>query len=64
MIDVEIINQTQEAIDLCRRDANHRWIMGTVKCPRCGKNIKYKISGYNGHCHGECETPQCLSWVE
>jgi len=33
-------------------------------CPVCGGMLYMTISAYNGHVHGSCSTPQCLSWVE
>ena len=37
---------------------------GTVTCPKCGGELGYSISGYNGHIHGQCNTTRgCLSWM-
>ena len=37
---------------------------GTVTCPRCGGELGYSISSYNGHIHGQCNTTRgCLSWM-
>ena len=37
---------------------------GTVVCPRCGGELGYSISSYNGHIHGQCNTTRgCLSWM-
>ncbi|HEY1244338.1 MAG TPA: hypothetical protein VGF29_05850 [Hyphomicrobiaceae bacterium] len=35
-----------------------------VECPACGGRLHLSISGYNGHVHGRCETPGCVSWME
>lgn len=33
-------------------------------CPICSKRIKFTISGYNGHMHASCETPNCVNFME
>lgn len=35
---------------------------GTVKCPKCGKNLHYNIAD-NGHIWAKCETDKCLAWM-
>jgi hypothetical protein len=37
---------------------------GKVVCPKCGKRLIYAVAAYNGHMHGQCETPGCISWME
>jgi len=37
---------------------------GTDKCPICGNKLHWKISSYNAHMHGTCETDGCLNWME
>ena len=36
---------------------------GFIKCPQCGKRLKWSMSGINGHVWGKCETENCLSWM-
>jgi len=37
---------------------------GTRPCPVCGNNLHFSVSSYNGHVHGQCETKDCLNWME
>ncbi len=39
-------------------------LVGTIDCPVCKKQIKYSISGYNGHIWGRCETKGCVNWMQ
>ena len=34
-----------------------------VTCPACTGNL-HGIVHYNGHVHAQCETKDCLSWIE
>jgi hypothetical protein len=35
-----------------------------IACPICSGRLHLSISSHNGHVHGRCETPQCISWME
>ena len=35
-----------------------------VECPVCKGKLHLSQSAYNGHVHGQCETPGCVSWME
>lgn len=35
-----------------------------VDCPACLGRLHLSIAAYNGHVHGKCETPDCVSWME
>lgn len=35
-----------------------------VECPECKGKLHLSQSKYNGHVHGACETPNCISWME
>lgn len=35
-----------------------------VACPVCNGRLHLSQSAYNGHVHGKCETPDCVSWME
>jgi hypothetical protein len=37
---------------------------GVLPCPKCGGNLEYGISSYNGATRGRCGTPGCLCWAE
>ena len=35
-----------------------------VECPSCKGRLHLSIAAYNGHVHGQCETENCVSWME
>lgn len=35
-----------------------------ITCPACGGRLHLSQAAYNGHVHGKCETPGCVSWME
>jgi hypothetical protein len=35
-----------------------------VPCPACGGRLRLSIAASNGHVHGRCESPDCVSWME
>jgi hypothetical protein len=35
-----------------------------IECPACKGRLHLSQSSYNGHVHGHCETPGCVSWME
>lgn len=36
-----------------------------IKCPCCtGGELRYSVASYNGHVHGKCSTPKCMSWMQ
>lgn len=38
---------------------------GEMPCPKCKSGtLHYSVSGYNGHMHGRCSTPDCFVWME
>ena len=44
-------------------------ISGSMKCSKCGGELNYVISSYNGHIHGSCSKNDekmysCLDWSE
>ena len=46
------------------KEGQKRGVTGTIPCPKCGAELQYSISDYNGHIWGRCETPGCLNWME
>lgn len=39
--------------------------VGNLKCPCCETGtLHYSVAGYNGHMHGRCSTPECVSWMQ
>lgn len=41
-----------------------RNVSGSIPCPICSKGALGFSIAYNGHCHGNCSTPGCVSWME
>jgi len=37
---------------------------GVIECPKCQGKLHLHQSSYNGHVHGQCETPDCVSWTD
>lgn len=35
-----------------------------IECPECKGRLHLSQSSHNGHVHGKCETPDCVSWME
>lgn len=35
-----------------------------VECPQCKGRLHLSQSSCNGHVHGQCETEDCVSWME
>ena len=35
-----------------------------IECPACKGRLHLSQSAYNGHVHGHCMTPGCVSWME
>jgi hypothetical protein len=36
----------------------------TIECPVCKGRLHLSQAAYNGHVHGHCSTPDCVSWME
>lgn len=37
---------------------------GVIECPICKGKLHIRHAAYNGHVHGQCETKDCMSWME
>lgn len=35
-----------------------------VECPACKGKLHLSIAACNGHVHGQCETTDCVAWME
>jgi hypothetical protein len=35
-----------------------------IECPACAGRLHLVQSAYNGHVHGQCETADCVRWME
>jgi hypothetical protein len=33
-------------------------------CPACGGKLHYSVASYNGHLWGQCDTKDCVSWMQ
>lgn len=67
----ESSNRLNIAIGACRKDAaTHGYKkgnggVGKIACPCCTTGtLHYSVAGYNGHMHGQCTTPECMSWMQ
>ena len=58
--------KTRTAItdDLKANGRPTRNVIGSIPCPICTTGtVRFSIA-YNGHCHADCSTNGCVSWVE
>ena len=37
---------------------------GSMICPKCGKQLYYSVSGYNGHVWAKCSTDGCIGFMQ
>jgi transcriptional regulator with XRE-family HTH domain len=37
---------------------------GQMTCPKCGKDLFYTVSGYNGHIWARCSTDGCIGVMQ
>jgi hypothetical protein len=38
---------------------------GQIPCPVCSTgNLRFSRAGINGHVHAQCNTPDCVGWME
>lgn len=37
---------------------------GTTECPVCKGVLRFSVASYNGHMWGQCDTKDCLSWMQ
>jgi hypothetical protein len=44
------------------KEGDKRRVVGTIPCPKCGKELRYSIAS-NGHVHGRCESGD-LAWMQ
>lgn len=59
------MTMTGQAMKRCRdHAAGKRGVNGVVECPQCKGKLHYSIAGSNGHLWGNCETADCLSWMQ
>ncbi len=53
---------TEKHKDLLKsiKGGNKEGLIDKIDCPICSKQVRYSISGYNGHIWGKCETKNAL----
>lgn len=48
-----------------KSDSLRRDVSGEITCPHCGGKLKFSYAGaYNRHIHAQCETADCVGWME
>lgn len=48
---------------LRKQHAGKNWA-GVIECPACKGRLHVRHHGYNNHVHVNCETHDCVSWIE
>lgn len=60
---VKHMPKAREAILEIARETNAS--TGMIDCPKCGGNrLHWSRARSNGHVHAQCETADCLGWIE
>jgi len=55
-------NQAIKAFNLVYEDAKNK-TKGSVSCPACDKRLNY-VKHYNGHIWAQCETENCIKFMQ
>lgn len=68
---IVIMNRGAKARQAAHADAKAKGLgkgrggVGQIACTGCdGGTLHYSVAAYNGHMHGRCTTPGCVSWME
>lgn len=61
---MERMEKVFAALGPIRKEQKGKNWSGTITCPACGGKLHLSHAAYNGHMHGRCETPDCVSWME
>lgn len=61
---VRQLNLAQPIIAQFKKDFKKKSGVRDVVCPVCGGTLHMSISSYNGHVRGQCDTADCLNWIE
>ncbi len=61
---MDMLRTIMKGIQPWRKAHKDRSASEIVECPACKGRLHLSISGYNGHVHGQCETADCVSWME
>lgn len=41
-----------------------RGVSGSMPCPCCEGELRYSVSGYNGHLRAKCDSPGCIEFMQ
>jgi hypothetical protein len=53
------------ALSPIRKELKGKGGQGQFPCPvGCGGTLRWSMARSNGHMHGQCSTPGCVSWME
>ena len=50
-------------MDIRKQHKGQDW-SGIVECPICKGKLHISHAAYNGHIWGQCETKDCVAWIE
>lgn len=52
------------AVEPIRKKYKGSDFQGVIECPVCKGKLHIRHSGYNGHVWANCETKECVNWIE
>lgn len=61
---IQLIEAFTEVVKTIQLGGKRKGVYGSIVCPRCGGELKFSTSSYNGHIRGACTTEDCLSWIQ
>lgn len=61
----EVIKARQAITDIHGTAVPKESIQGEIRCPVCSQGqLIYRISSHNGHIHAQCDSGNCVYWME
>jgi hypothetical protein len=63
---VAAITAIEDHLEETNKDKLDRTVSGRIDCPVSGRDegLRWRVSGYNGHKRAECETDDCVWFME
>lgn len=61
---IEMMTKVNPLIAKFKRENYKRSAQEIFECPVCGGRLHMSIAALNGHVHGQCETENCVAWME
>jgi len=58
------IDEGLKAVAHIRKEHKGKNWSGTVECPICKGTLRVSHAASNGHVHAQCQTPDCIAWME